>query len=135
MRDLCPAARFLVYTPRSPTRRLWLDDREHRFVTLDEADYHFFVRWLWSAKPSRGGRKFYACRTLSTDGVDKSLYLHVEIMKRTKRPPPSPAHTVVDHRNGDSLLCTRENLRWSTPSMNRKNLLGRYPFDLIEDAP
>lgn len=133
---ICPCAAFLVLTSRR--RFIWLDEREERCVEVDQEDYDYFSRWLWSPKLSRGGWKCYAFRsqTLRADGKRRgiSLYLHVEIMRHSGILPDSARHTVVDHRNGDSLDCTRRNLRWATPSMNRLNLHGRTPRDLLEIA-
>jgi hypothetical protein len=87
-------------------------------------------------RPSRGGRKFYAVRSAHRQIAGKrhcrTFYLHVEIHKRTGVPPPSAAHIIVDHRDGDSFNCRRSNLRWATYSMNSMNTFGRIPHDLIE---
>jgi hypothetical protein len=103
---------------------------------VDEIDYAWAIQWLWHHKWSRGGRKVYVCRqvTQRIAGVrfNSTAMLHVEIMKRTGIEPPSPLHTRVDHRNGNSLNCKRENLRWATPAMNRANINGQLAYDLIE---
>lgn len=105
--------------------RIWLDDREHEYVVVDEEDYCWAVRWRWQQKFSRGNATWYAVRTLSTSTngfrEDVCLYLHVEIMKRTKIEKPSHLHTLVDHFDRDVRNCQRYNLRWATPSMNRLN--------------
>lgn len=117
--------------------RIYLDDHACRYVVLDQIDYDWFVQWRWTFKPSRGGRKFYAYRnlTLRSSGqrTNRSIFLHVAIMQRTGIAQPTPAHVVVDHRDGDSFNCRRTNLRWATLSMNRLNLNGKYGYDLIED--
>lgn len=124
------------------------EDREWRIYGTDDArvhaivdreDWEYFSRWLWTPKRSRGGEwgKFYLRRAVNRyeNGrrvkVD-SLYLHIEIMKHSGIKPPTLLHTVVDHRDGDSLNCRRTNLRWVTPQMNRLNLNGCYSHDLIE---
>lgn len=116
--------------------RLWLDNKALRCVLLDYEDYLWAIRWRWTAKVSRGGRKFYATRTESVRNKglrhDICRFLHVEVHKRTGAAQPSPAHTVVDHRNGDSLDCRRGNLRWATHSMNRRNIRGLHGHDLVE---
>lgn len=117
--------------------RIYLDNRASVWAVVDEVDYHWAVRWLWAAKNSKRGNKVYAYRTLSDRSrgykVTSSLYLHVQIMERTGIVRPSEKHLVVDHRNGDSLDCRRSNLRWATRSMNRRNIYGSQPNDLIED--
>lgn len=127
-----------VLPPLEATRRIWLDDRGGRCAIVDREDYDHFARWLWSAKPSRGLRKFYAFRsqrpTLGGLARSSSVYLHVEVLRRSGAVPPSFSHTIADHRNGDSLDCQRKNLRWATPSQNRRNLHGQEGYDLVEDA-
>jgi hypothetical protein len=127
-----------VLPPLEPTRRIWLDDHERRCAVVDREDYDHFARWLWSAKPSRGLRKWYAFRSQRpvVNGVTRSpsVYLHVEILRRSGVKPPSPLHTIADHRNGNSLDCRKSNLRWATHSMNRRNLYGQEGYDLVEDV-
>lgn len=128
----------MFYASSGPERRLWLDEQERRCAIVDESDYDYFSRWLWTAKPSLGFRKYYAFRpvTSQTNGVRvvSSAYLHVEIMRRSGVSPPTFAHVVVDHRNGDSLLCARLNLRWATRSQNARNRYGREPRDIADEA-
>ena len=105
------------------------------FALVDEIDFAWASQWRWSAKWSRGGTKVYLRRvahltTQPDDYVDgrrvryrlqQTIWLHREIILRKGDVPPSPAHTLVDHENGDELDCRRENLRWATPAMNRAN--------------
>lgn len=114
--------------------RIYGDDREGIWAVVDEEDYHFFAQWRWSPKVSRGGKKIYLFRPAYAGGVNLriSLYLHVEILKRTGLIPPSEKHTIADHRNGNGLNCRRDNLRWATPSMNRRNVGGCLAHDLYE---
>lgn len=125
--------------------RTWAeDDHEHRiygndaltiYALVDPEDYTWFARWRWSPKVSKGGKKVYLFRPQSDRSRASrvvSLYLHVEIMKRTGIQPPSSLHTMTDHRNGNGLDCRRRNLRWATPRMNCLNRNGRRPHDLIE---
>lgn len=117
-------------------RRIYLDDSAETFVTVDEIDYFWAVNWRWHInKPHAGrkGNKQYACRSQSNGKrYLPKLYLHVEIMKRTGVFPPTPNFVLVDHRNGDEFNAQRSNLRWATPKMNRLNLFGAYPTDLVE---
>ena len=126
---------FLTLPPHE--YRIYLDDNASRYVVVDEIDYHWAIQWRWSVKPDKHRKKFYAVRTLTgrENGKrrDVCLFLHVEIMKRTGILPPSPAHKITDHKNGDEFNCRRHNLRWATPSMNRRNIKGSAAFDLMED--
>lgn len=87
-----------------------------QFTEVDEEDYGFLVRHLWSIHYDQRGKAYvrrlrYRC----------PIYLHRVILERMG-PPPSPLHTVCDHINGDGLDNRRRNLRWATPSENAKNI-------------
>jgi len=116
--------------------RLYVDDNAQRWVVVDEIDYLWAIRYRWKLNSWRG--KLYARRSTSIyqRGVGRvsarSIYLHVEIMKRAQPTPPSPLHCIVDHRNSNTLICTRGNLRWATHSMNSRNVHGSYSHELLE---
>ncbi len=116
--------------------RIYGDDRASIWAVVDEEDYQWAIQWLWSPKWSRGGRKVYL-RRVGHEGTRQSrtqrtIWLHTEIMKRTGIEPPSPLHTLVDHRDGNSLNCRRNNLRWATVGMNARNRNGLVAHDLVE---
>lgn len=118
------------------------DDRESLWAVVDEEDYHFLVKYRWCPNVKKSRRnplktKTYLRRSIgeNQDGQRLrtfSVYLHIEIMKRTGILPPSPAHIITDHRDGDTMNCRRSNLRWATHSMNSRNLFGCEPYDLEE---
>lgn len=111
-----------TWEPRSPCH-LYLDDREHIYALLDEEDFSWAVQWLWSSKLNSRKIKRYAYRThVRRPYIRRSVYLHVEIQKRCGALPPSKKHTMIDHINGNSLDNRRANLRWATPSENRRNI-------------
>lgn len=115
-----------------------LSDRWDLCVVLDEEDYLWARQWKWGHTIGSGGKIAYKCkitgatkRGVNTDkvyakrsvGRAGTVFLHREITKRAYGPPPSGAH-ISDHKNGDSLDCRRENLRWATLSQNARNLYG-----------
>ncbi|HVX91212.1 MAG TPA: HNH endonuclease [Candidatus Paceibacterota bacterium] len=116
--------------------RIYLDDNARYWCVVDEIDYHWAIQWRWHVNAihhTRNGTKLYARRRpRQADGRMASYYLHKEILRRTGVLPPSPLHTIADHRDGDEFNCRRANLRWATPRMNRLNLHGVMPYDLIE---
>jgi hypothetical protein len=106
------------------------------FALVDAVDYQWALQWKWRAKVSRGGKKIYLCRKTSIwlgkgtriepNRTQGNAWLHIEVMKRKGEVPPDLWHTIVDHRNSDGLDCQRGNLRWVTPSMNAKNVNGKF---------
>ena len=116
--------------------RIYGDDRAGVWAVIDEEDYQWAIKYRWCVKTCRY-MKPYLRRAVgvSANGIrlkTYSLYLHIEIMKRTGIQPTTPQHRLVDHRNGNSFDCQRSNLRWATPRMNSLNQYGNHPHDLIE---
>ena len=119
--------------------RIYGDDRGDVYALVDYEDYQWATSWRWNPKPGRTRAKLYLRRAVSFAGrrfdpngpQTYTLYLHVEIMKRTGLLPPTPEHTLVDHRNSNSLDCRRANLRWVTRYQNNINVNGRYATDFL----
>lgn len=107
-----------------PCRILWLDREKEIYVLLDEIDFEWARKWKWRALPDRTGKKLYATRDTRVNGKMTKIFLHKEIVRRARGAPPSPDHVIGDHRNGDSLDCRRDNLRWATRKENARNLFG-----------
>jgi HNH endonuclease len=118
--------------PDAAPGRIYADNNLELFALVSPDDYPWACRHTWSAL-RRPGRQVYLRRNAEPGrtrcptsgvvirGVQTTLYLHVEIMKRTGRHPPTPKHEIVDHFDLDSLNCQRQNLRWVTYSINNKN--------------
>jgi hypothetical protein len=104
--------------------RIWLSDVLYCVVSPE--DFEWAKQWKWHATENSTGLKFYATRVTRERGTRKQIkiYLHKEILKRAGKIPPSPAHTIGDHYDGQSLNDRRSNLFWSTIKQN--NTPHRY---------
>lgn len=125
---------FLLHESPVNHRVIYLDDRGEHFAIVDEIDYAWAVQWKWRVCWSRdhggkGKRKPYAVRSFRVGGRggrNVSLFLHKGVLVRSGKMPPTPAHIIGDHQNGQSLDCRRDNLEWATPQQNRENYNGFY---------
>lgn len=95
------------------------------FVLLDGADLEWARKWRWHWRKDKRNKKFYATRSTWEDGRRKTLYLHVEVLRRSKKKRPTALHRISDHIDGDTLNCRLDNLRWATGEMNGKNRNGK----------
>lgn len=80
-----------------------------QFAIVDDADFEWANQWKWYAQQTQP-RRFYAARRVGT----KILLLHRELLA-------APPEVEVDHWNGNSLNCKRENLRPATSQQNSQN--------------
>lgn len=81
-------------------------------ATIDEADFDLVSQYKWRAiHPSK---VWYAITSYTSGGKRYYIYLHRLLMG-------TPDGAEVDHRDGDGLNCTRENLRVATSSQNKRN--------------
>lgn len=117
-------------TSTIPYLPLYLSGKGDHCVIVDLKHFMWASQWKWSAKPSKNGKKIYACRSGSFSGRSVSVFLHKEICFRKWGMPPTPSHIIADHDNGKSLDCREDNLHWATPSMNRQNYHGIYAMQL-----
>jgi hypothetical protein len=124
------------------TYKIYDAGKNDLFALVSFEDYVWAQQWRWSIKYSRGLRKCYLRRNVQEtkgrpivcsdtgrqmrDRIQRTLFLHSAIAMRAELHKPSPAHKLIDHKNGDGLDCRRENLRWVTPSMNRINVNGVF---------
>lgn len=85
---------------------------------VDDEDYELVNQYKWCPKLNRRGYGdvYYAIRYYTEDGVKKTMLMHSLIMGTLL------GDAVVDHKNGDGLLNTRNNLRKCT---HRENAMNR----------
>ena len=127
---------FLTLESQVPFLPIYLSERmPELFAVVDIVDYEWAKQWKWQYKTSkkRPGKpvKYYASRKLNmAGGRSATVWLHKEICKRANGRPPSPAHIIGDHLDGQSLNCRRLNLDWATPSENRQNYNGLFAYQL-----
>lgn len=83
---------------------------------IDEEDYEKVSKKKWRLKKSssKNTEKFYVIS--QTNGVfpPKTIRLHRYILN-------CPEDKIVDHKDGDTLNCKKENLRICTPEGNNRN--------------
>lgn len=80
---------------------------------VDDEDFEELSRYNWHAHKVRD--RFYACRNFYRGEGSRGLeYLHRRLFG-------NPETGVIDHKNGQTLDCQKNNLRWTTQT---KNLAG-----------
>lgn len=116
--------------------RIYGDDRLNTWAVVDREDYQWALQYRWNMKTCNRNKSYLrrAVAVWENKRLVKtiSLYLHIEIMKRTGKLPPTPLHRKVDHRDGEESNCRRSNLRWATDSMNARNIRGSHSHELME---
>ena len=85
-----------------------------KFALVDDADYPLLSEFRWCYRPERNGKQGYAVRHARTNGKDRLLYLHRQIMQ------PREGQEVI-FLNYDRLDCRRENLRVVTKEEARRH--------------
>lgn len=105
-----------------------IEMKKGHVALIDEIDADLASHRYWAS--INGPRHIYAQRQ---GAVRRKIYLHREIGERISGGPILPGF-VVDHINGDTLNCTRENLRvvthkrniWNqkAPSKSRSGIIG-----------
>lgn len=94
-------------------------------VLVDDEDFEWLNQWNWYTLKAK--QTFYAYRHSKISdkcGTGFCFYMHREILK-------APKDIQVDHRNGDGLQNTRENLRSCTHAQNCMNKRKGLNFSSI----
>ena len=129
------------WLPDEHEHRIYATDDLEVYVVVDAVDYPWLVQWKWTihnrAYYERTGQ-LYLKRTvtevIAPEGpryesplsgklvrnfhrIQRTRFLHQEIMERTGIPRPTPKHKEVDHINKKTINCRRYNLQWATRSM------------------
>jgi len=82
---------------------------QNQVALVSDEDYEHLNQWRWYAM--KVGDVFYAVRSKRESGKRKTIYMHKIICPGKE----------IDHKNGDTLNNTRENLRSCTHSQNLQN--------------
>jgi hypothetical protein len=87
-----------------------------KFAIVDAEEYEALAKFKWYAKWDRTGKRFYAARNSKyVKGEPRTtVRMHRQIMK------PAPGME-IDHKDGDGLRNTHENMREVTHSENQQN--------------
>lgn len=102
---------------------LWLDNALQYVAVVDEADWPWIVQHSWSFHVDQRGKAYVRRLVGGSQRRREVVYLHREVLRRSSQ-PLSADHTLCDHINGHGLDNRRANLRWVTPSENRRNIHG-----------
>lgn len=83
-----------------------------KVTLIDDVDYELISRHKWCAK--KGGKIYYAVRCIQQNGKSKIIWMHHEILK-------TPPGMETDHKDGNGLNNSKNNLRIVTHSQNIAN--------------
>ena len=84
------------------------------FALVDDADLHLVSGHKWHAYRRRKDSTTYAARSITPlNGIRTKVFMHRVILENT---------VCVDHRDGNGLNNTRDNLRTATHAENSRNV-------------
>lgn len=129
------------WLPDDHEHRIYATDDLSVYVIVDAIDYPWLVQWKWTLHNpkayERNGQPYlkrviteftmpegpkyispFSGRLVRNQHrIQRTRFLHQEIMLRTGIPQPTPKHKEVDHINKRTIDCTRVNLQWATRGM------------------
>ena len=94
-------------------------------ISPEDEEYLNTLNWFVTNGDKRQ-RIGYAVSSAGRNDENKCklLWMHKIVLLRAVGPPPTPAHRIGDHLDGNTLNNRRDNLRWATPQMNARNIHG-----------
>jgi hypothetical protein len=84
-----------------------------KVALVDDEDYEYLMQWKWFA--NKKGSTFYAVRSLHSNNVRKTIFMHRLITNNIN------TKMQTDHLNGNGLDNRKINLRICTTSQNSMN--------------
>ena len=84
-----------------------------KVALVDDLDYEYLINWKWHA--CKGGRTFYAARSIIVNNTYVKVTMHRQILQHIDN------KNVIDHIDHDGLNNQRVNLREATHSQNGAN--------------
>ncbi len=87
---------------------------QEKYTLVDDEFFEWLNQWKWSAWKNPYTKSFYAVRTDYSGNKPLKIYMHRLIMNNPKK-------LLVDHKNHNTLLNTKKNLRIATASQNQAN--------------
>jgi hypothetical protein len=114
----------------TPWRLLLLSERLHIWTLIDAEDWPWVIECRWNyGWHNKTPWKYYAKRNVGP--ARSTVYLHREILTRVEASGAGDGMH-GDHINGQSLDNRRCNLRWATPTDNRRNAKPRGAIPSLE---
>jgi len=87
------------------------------FARVDDEDYDRVIKaGKWHARKSKNGCVYYAVRNITSNGRQKTQYMHQFIMGY------NPSKSSIDHKDGDGLNNQKYNLK---PCTHQENMMNR----------
>lgn len=117
----------------TPFRSIILSEKHEVWTLVSATRYPWLIENNWNI--SWGGRTRWQLYAKRNVGVERAtVRMHREIMQDIEpREDAAARQLFVDHRNGQTLDNTDENLSWATPAQNHANKRARILIPTLED--